>query len=180
MVPCPAIVHKYNQFMGGVDLMDALVALYRIHTRSKKYYHKFLFHFLDVTVVNCWLLYRRDCKDMQVPSKHVMMLQEFKLSVAEALLLEGKKPCPRKRGRPSAAESVSLQHEKKKKNSPATKSIPSEEVRTDDYYHFPIVVPRGRCKNPGCKAAPVYFCNKCNVHLCITKDKNCFIDFHTK
>ena len=88
MVPYPAIVHEYNQFMGGVDLMDALVALYRIHTRSKKYYHKFLFHFLDVTVVNCWLLYRRDCKDMQVPSKHVMMLQEFKLSVAEALLLE--------------------------------------------------------------------------------------------
>ena len=114
MVPCPAIVHEYNQFMGGVDLMDALFALYHIHTRSKKYYHKFLFHFLDVTVVNCWLLYRRDCKDMQVPSKHVMMLQEFKLSVAEALLLEGKKPCPRKRGRPSAAESVFLQHEKKK------------------------------------------------------------------
>ena len=94
-----------------------------------------------------------------------MMLQEFKLSVAEALLLEGKKPCPRKRGRPSAAESVSLKH-KKKKNSPATENIPSSKVRTDGYNHFPTVVPRNHFKNPGCRAASVYFCSKRNVHLC--------------
>ena len=95
IVPCPAIVQEYNQFMGGVDLMDALIALYRIHCRSKKYYHKLFFHFADVTVVNCWLLYRRDCKDMEIPAKNVM-LQEFKLSLAEALLLEGKRPCRKK------------------------------------------------------------------------------------
>ena len=65
-----------------------------------------------------------------------MMLQEFKLSVAEALLLEGKQPHPRKRGRPSAAESVSLLHDKKKKSSPATKMIPRVEVRTDGYFHL--------------------------------------------
>ena len=45
---------RVQQKHGGVDLMDALVALYRIHARSKKFYRD---HFLDVTVVNCWLLY---------------------------------------------------------------------------------------------------------------------------
>ena len=180
IVPCPAIVQEYNQFMGGVDLMDALIALYRIHYRSKKYCHKFFFHFVDVTGVNCWLLYRRDCKDMEIPAKNVMKLQEFKLSLAEALLLEGKRPCRKKRGRPSNAASVSLQHDKKLKSSPATKAIPSAEVRTDGYHHFADVVTRGRCKNPGCKAAPVFFCNKCQVHFCITKNKNCFKEFHTK
>ena len=60
-VPCPSIVTTYNKFMGGVDLMDSLIALYRLHLRSKMYYHKLIFNFLDVTHVNAWLLYHRDC-----------------------------------------------------------------------------------------------------------------------
>ncbi|KAK3868826.1 hypothetical protein Pcinc_025863 [Petrolisthes cinctipes] len=180
MIPCPAIVLEYNKFMGGVDLMDSLLSLYRIHTRSKKYYHKLLFHFLDVTVVNCWLLYRRDCKDLGIPSRKIMMLQEFKLSLAEALLLEGKSVLVRKRGRPSSAGSIAAEFQRKKREFPATKAIPGDEIRTDGYHHYPVVMVRGRCKNPNCKSVPVFFCNKCKVHLCITKDKNCFLEFHTK
>ena len=37
-VCCPAIVGKYNQNMGGVDALDALVSYYRIGIRSKKKY----------------------------------------------------------------------------------------------------------------------------------------------
>ena len=48
---CPSIVTTYNQFMGGVDLLDALLSLYQIHIRSKKWYHKLVFHFLDVIIV---------------------------------------------------------------------------------------------------------------------------------
>ena len=69
MVPCPSIVQEYNKNMGGVDLMDAFVALYRIHAQSKKFYHKIFYHFLDVTVVNCWILYRRDCQSLKIPGK---------------------------------------------------------------------------------------------------------------
>ncbi|XP_037778669.1 piggyBac transposable element-derived protein 3-like [Penaeus monodon] len=179
-VPCPAVVTEYNKFMGGVDLMDSLISLYRIHTRSKKYYHKIFFHFLDVTVVNCWLLYRRDSSDLDIPERKVMMLQEFKLSLAESLLLEGKNPMAKKRGRPSSNGGTAAQFAKKKKSSPATKPIPAEGVRTDGYHHYPVVTTRGRCKNPDCKSAPVLYCQKCKVHLCITKDKNCFVEFHTK
>lgn len=89
-IDCPAIVKTYNKFMGGVDLMDSLIALYRIHIRSKKYYHKLFFHFIDVTVVNSWLIYRRDCENLQIPKNKIQSLQEFKMSIAEALLLEGK------------------------------------------------------------------------------------------
>ena len=109
-----------------------------------------------------------------------MMLQEFKLKIAKCLLMKGKKPSSKKRGWPSAGESVLFQFDKKQKSSPATKAIPSAEVGTDGFNHFPIVVSHGRCKNPGCKTAPVYFCQECKVHLCITKDKNCFLHFHTK
>ena len=42
-VPRPAVVRKYNQQMGGVDLLDSLIALYRTKMRSKKWYHWLLF-----------------------------------------------------------------------------------------------------------------------------------------
>ena len=45
-VCCPAIVGKYNQNMGGVDALDALISYYRIGIRSKKYYHRFFFIWL--------------------------------------------------------------------------------------------------------------------------------------
>ena len=35
-VTCPSIVTTYNKFMGGVDLLDGLLSLHRIHLRSKK------------------------------------------------------------------------------------------------------------------------------------------------
>ena len=60
MVPCPALVLKCNQFMGGVDLMDALVALYRIHVRSKKILPQVFVSFLgcDICILLAALLQR--------------------------------------------------------------------------------------------------------------------------
>ena len=55
-ISCPAIVGKYNQNMGGVDPLDALVSYYRIGIRSKKYYHLF-FHLVDVAVMNGFCTY---------------------------------------------------------------------------------------------------------------------------
>lgn len=37
-VPCPAVVRDHNKNMGGVDLLDSLIALYRTKIRSKKYH----------------------------------------------------------------------------------------------------------------------------------------------
>ncbi|KAJ8869899.1 hypothetical protein PR048_028908 [Dryococelus australis] len=42
-IPCPRIVPAYNQFIRGVDLLDSLIAHYRIKTRSKKLYLRFSF-----------------------------------------------------------------------------------------------------------------------------------------
>lgn len=56
-VPCPAVVKEYNKNMGGVDLLDSLLALYRNKIRSKKWYHRLVFHFLGVIIVTTWLLY---------------------------------------------------------------------------------------------------------------------------
>ena len=52
-VDCPDIVKVYNSSMGGVDLADQLIALYRIELRSKKNYLRLFFHMLDMIIVNC-------------------------------------------------------------------------------------------------------------------------------
>ena len=42
-VPCPNIVSRYNKHMGGVDLLDSLIGLYRSRLKSKKWYDRIFF-----------------------------------------------------------------------------------------------------------------------------------------
>uniref|UniRef100_A0A8D0DCP7 PiggyBac transposable element-derived protein domain-containing protein n=1 Tax=Sander lucioperca TaxID=283035 RepID=A0A8D0DCP7_SANLU len=84
-VECASIISLYNKFMGGVDALDALIAYYRIHIRSKKYYHRLFFHFVDMVIVNSWLLYWRDCESLTVPRKKQKDLLAFRTSIAQAL-----------------------------------------------------------------------------------------------
>ena len=112
-VPRPHTVQIYNQCMGGVDLLDSLIGLYRISIRSKKYYHRIFFHLIDMTVVNSWLLYRRDCDELKFPANKQLSLLEFKFAIADALCLAGKPGVVSKRGRPST--SCESQHLEKKR-----------------------------------------------------------------
>ena len=176
-VPCPKLVTTYNSFMGGVDLLDSLIALYRIKLRSKKYYHRIFFHFVDMVTENCWLLYRQDCYGLGLSKKKQLTLLRFKFSVAESLAKEGKSVTPLKRGRPPT--SVETQFQLKKGRGHNSKAIPQPAVHNDNFDHFPMCKEkRGRCKLPGCKSSPYFFCQKCKVYLCINKTKNCFLDFH--
>jgi hypothetical protein len=61
-VPRPEIVKEYNTFMGGVDLHDMLVQLYRTNIKGHRFYLRIIFHLINMPCVNAWLLYRRHCK----------------------------------------------------------------------------------------------------------------------
>lgn len=62
----------------GVDLLDSLIALYWNKIRSKKWYHRLVFHFLDMIIVTTWLLYRRDCEGSGMRLEEQMKLYSFK------------------------------------------------------------------------------------------------------
>ncbi|XP_049772359.1 piggyBac transposable element-derived protein 2-like [Schistocerca cancellata] len=146
-VECPSIVHYYNQFMGGVDPLDSLIALYRIKIRSKKWYLRIVFHLLDLTVVNAWLLYRRDCTECNVRKLDQLSLLDFKATVA-ACLCKQNKDGQKKRGSPSSSSMETAIQLKKKTGSAAP--LPEKEVRKDGIGHWPqFSEKRGRCKKPG-------------------------------
>lgn len=61
---------------------------------------------------------------------------------------------------------------------------PPDETRFDEYNHLPLIDEKKsatRCKNPECKNQSTHvYCEKCNVHLCLTIKRNCFYKFHKK
>lgn len=67
-----------------------------------------------------------------------------------------------------------------KQNTGPRDYLPPVSVRTDDAGHWPSQGnQKGRCKMPGCKGIVKTRCLKCKISLCITSERNCFVDFHT-
>ena len=162
----PFAIKEYNSFMGGVDLSDMLIMLYKINFKSRKWYMRIFYFFLDLAVVNAWLIYRRVMK--RINNNRPLRLVDFKEDISEGLL---QAPQP-KRGRPSQSPATS-----KKRQRPVT---PAQSIRYDSISHLPeYSEKRLRCKL--CiQGQSRIKCSKCNVGLCITKEKDCFIKYHTK
>lgn len=166
----PQCIEVYNNYMGGVDLLDSMLGYYRIMIRSKKWYLRIFFHFIDMICVDAWLLWRRTKTQEYLP------LSEFKLGIAEVLTRSNSTNTNKKRGRPSNI--LQSQLDLKKKKYPFAQ-IPAQEIRQDNQNHLPKWTDRQRCKYPECSLKTHTFCEKCQVHLCINKDRNCFYSFHT-
>ena len=176
-IPCPQAVAVYNRHMGGVDLLDSLIGLYRCRIRSKKWYHRIFLHLCDLTIVNAWLLYKRVHRANSSHEK-VMRLHDFKHAVAEGLCYQGKSTASRqgqkKRSRHSEDSAPVLA--KRSASSPA----PSLDIRKDQVGHFPQwTAKRQRCKLGSCHKLSSVACRKCGVHLCFTSRSDCFFSYHS-
>ncbi|XP_062843269.1 piggyBac transposable element-derived protein 3-like [Trichomycterus rosablanca] len=155
----PNIVSIYNKSMGGVDILDSLIALYRTKVRSKKWYHRLFFHMMDMIMVEAWLLYRRDSIDCGVEKKEQLSLLDFKSEVAGCLCK--KDTVCSKRGRPSLSVEAGLDLKRRRGQ---VAPVPPAPIRLDRIDHW-----------------SVYSENmKCDVFLCQTPDRNCFFSFHTQ
>ena len=58
-VSCPPLLHDYNTGMGGVDLNDRQRKFYSLGRRSYTWYRRVLFHMLQVTLHNSYILMKR-------------------------------------------------------------------------------------------------------------------------
>ena len=163
-VPRPAIIREYNTFMGGVDLLDSLTALYKFGIKSKRWYMYIFYHTLMIAVVNSWLWYKRHAK--LLGQDRIMKLSVFQSQIAEALILVNKVGRPRSMPISPPAPKV-------------IRKVPVSDVRLDGCGHLPEWTSDcQRCKN--CQSLGQVRCSKCDVYLCFNKNRNCYTQFHSK
>ena len=74
------VICEHEKPMGGVDLSDMLLELYR-PIRSKKWYVERVYYFLDLAPNNTWLLYR-------LGRRH-MSLMYFNIDICRFLIVSG-------------------------------------------------------------------------------------------
>lgn len=154
-VACPNMIRHYNSRMGGVDLADMLIALYRTEMRAHRWYIPLFSQLLDICINNAWLLYRREAKESK-PFK----LKEFRCAISKSLVTFQRVVTMTPRG-------------SKKCLTPDCQV----DIRYDHVGHLPTFTTKGRCKK--CiKGQTKFKCSKCNVRLCLTEERNCFYDYH--
>lgn len=166
-VPCPAALHDYNKNMNFVDKFDQMKGQYEIDRKSKKWWHRIFFHFLDCCVVNAYIIFR------EIEEAERMTMKDFRRSVISSLTAEAQVASKAKR-RSSTDAAVQL-----KKSKPRVDT----NVRLTESKHQPKRCTPRRCARCSTKTKPsrtTWMCGTCDVPLCLRKEKNCFSDFHKK
>lgn len=164
----PYAVKEYNEFMGGGDLSDMLIELYRINFKSRKWYIRIFLYLIDLSVVNAWILYRR-VKSITKSGKP-MSLCDFKDDISAGLMTMAI----------NKRETTSLSQNENNKKPYKPTARPADSTRFDCISHWPECIDKQnrcrQCKNSHTKV----LCVKCKVGLCLTKKKNCFTLYHQR
>lgn len=116
--------------------------------------------------------YRRHCTQRGVEYSSMV---KFLGSVCESL--RTKPELRRPRGRPSNND---LDDETPSPRRYRMSLRPTEDMRTDrSQPHYPGHTDRGRCRF--CPYGhTTLMCQSCKVRLCLTKERNCFVQYHEK
>ena len=159
----PPLLPAYNKYMGGVDRLSQLRKSYGYDKKSKRYWLRAFFQFLDYAVDNAFILYKHNCKYYRVKA---CKLLDFRLDLVR-LLLKDKRYRERS---PSSSSSSSSSG-----GAMDDVSVECSLVKSTD-----AGLPRGRCEQCLIKRAkPVrftsYACSICRKRLCKIP---CFRDFH--
>ena len=134
-IPKPEVIVNYNKYMGGVDQMDESIACYRTRMRQKKWWWPIFLYFIDATVVNAWILWKKKTNNK------TLKLLSFRRVLAITMLKKyGIAP---KQGKQAAS--------------------PVQDIRHDGIHHYLRKCQTRRCGN--CTGKAAFFCTKCDVGL---------------
>ncbi|GFY64664.1 uncharacterized protein TNIN_239211 [Trichonephila inaurata madagascariensis] len=88
-VQCPQIVRPYNRHMGGVDLADMLISLYKIPFKSRRWCLGIFAQIVDICLNNAWLVYRdRHGPGSKISLKCVFKKPDIKNEVVNEIVSE--------------------------------------------------------------------------------------------
>lgn len=95
-VACPKPIVDYNLFMGGVDRFDQRMAAYSIVWKSRRWWMKLFYYFVDAGIVNTYIFYKETLKYSNPRKKPLTHLQ-FRSKLADQLIgnfIARRKPGP--------------------------------------------------------------------------------------
>ncbi|XP_048038343.1 piggyBac transposable element-derived protein 4-like [Megalobrama amblycephala] len=148
--PVPAAVLDYNKHMGGVDLSDALIGYYTVLHKTRKWYRSFFYHFVDIAVVNSFILHQQMAR---MKNQKPLTQKAFREALVRELAGTGPENGP-ERAKPT----------------PPTNSHLPKYIRGDS------TLGRRTCRV--CHRKTPLVCVACDVPLCLVPNRNCFITWH--
>ncbi|KAK5892561.1 hypothetical protein CesoFtcFv8_012926 [Champsocephalus esox] len=138
-----------------------------------------LWYLTDLALVNSWLLYRQDHKAVSA----LLTLMAFRLEVSKSLILSN--GCDAQDSVPpqTPREKPHTTNEKPNPSLVEESPLPAAATRFDGSGHWPEQLGEGeggRCRYGDCQRTSRVLCLKCCVFLCISRNHNCFLNFHNQ
>lgn len=153
------IVLDYNRCMGGIDLSDSLITMYKtVRNKNNKHYIKQFRHLLDIVCLNSFIIYKKMNGELS--------RLDFILKLVNQII-EKNYSAPKKR----VYRNRPIFHPMRINASHYPKFIPPTEMN---------LKPRRRCaycSKKGLRQQTRIFCEKCGVALCAAP---CFSLYHVK
>uniref|UniRef100_A0A3P9ID54 C2H2-type domain-containing protein n=1 Tax=Oryzias latipes TaxID=8090 RepID=A0A3P9ID54_ORYLA len=138
-----------------------------------------LWYLIDLALVNSWLLYRED----HGTAAGALTFMAFRLDVSKALTLSSSSDTQDSIPPQPPSEET---HGTSQTPSPMLvedSPLPDAATRYDGAGHWPEQLAEGeggRCRFGDCQRTSRVLCLKCCVFLCISRNHNCFLNFHNQ
>lgn len=142
--------HCCFRSMGGVDLSDALIGYYSVLHKTQKWYRTFFYHFMDIAIVNAFILHKQLAKRKgQTP----LIQKTFRETLAEELAEASSA------GTPKPAPAPNTKHHKP--------------------VHITNSSSTGQLACRHCHLKTPVKCKSCDIPLCFLPGRDCYNDWHT-
>ena len=159
-VPIPSPIYHYNKHMGGVDKSDQLIHYYNVLRATKKYWKTLFFHFIDIAVVNSYIIH---LEKQANPLSHYQFRENL-VRCLSGVIIES----------PDYREYHEVVDSTSRRGMSSSKCLLSE--------HYPqITTQRYQCLYCKVTENATHFttrlCKKCQIPLCLI-ERNCFLKWH--
>ena len=164
-VPCPSVLKEYNSFMNSVDKFDQYKSVYEINRKSKKWWHRVFFYFIDASITNAFIIYK-------LLGNSDKKMKDFRRQITAELVAKKFVQQTKKRLSHKMTDTIRLGRKK---------PGPSTSIRRSESAHQPVRNTRRRCANCSTSKKEVrtdWMCSICSIPLCLSKRRNCFQKYH--